>query len=67
VLIVKILEIVCVVLILRMVLSAAMRLFNPRSPEPGRSRPRRYEQEPFDKKKADIVDGEFEEKNKGPR
>lgn len=55
----RVLEIIIIVLIIRAVFSMVMPMLRgkPHNPEPVK----RYEEDRFDKKKMDIVDGEFKE------
>lgn len=58
-LMVRIFEIILIVLILRAVFSIVLPMIRGRPS--GRGTVKRYEEGRFDKKKMDIVDGEFKE------
>jgi hypothetical protein len=61
VLVIKVLELIIIVLVVRAVFSAVMKRTKGKASSGGRPAARRYESEPFDKKKADIEDGDFKE------
>jgi hypothetical protein len=54
------LEVVLIVLLLRALFPLVVRFMRGGQPG-GRGRAKRYEEEQFDKKKMDIVDGEYKE------
>jgi hypothetical protein len=55
----RLLEIILIVLILRAIFSIVLPIIRGRPR--GRGPVKRYEEDRFDKKKMDIVDGEFKE------
>jgi len=59
-LVTRILEIILIVLILRALFSMVMQLVHRKS-KGDHEQVKRYEEDRFDKKKMDIVDGEFKE------
>jgi hypothetical protein len=61
VLVIKVLELIVIVLVLRAVFSAVMQRINGRPSSRERPAARRYESATFDKKKMDIEDGEYKE------